>query len=150
MESSINSLLSKLAIAGRIANERSMVEIGLHAGQAQVLSALSEKDGQSQSELVRTLGVSAPTVNKIVAKLSEQGFLSNRRCPEDSRVMRVRLTAKGARIQPRIDEQFRKLELSILKDFSETEKILLPILLEKIYSNLTKPRGDPISTKSEF
>ncbi|MCB1025694.1 MAG: MarR family transcriptional regulator [Acidobacteria bacterium] len=138
MESSINSILVKLAIATRIANENAMSAIGIHSGQAQVLSLLSENDGQSQAQLLRSLGVSAPTVNKIVGKLSENGFVKTRKCPEDNRLMRVHLTAKGARVQPRIDEQQKRLEDMILMDFSETEKVLIKMLLERLYMNLLK------------
>ncbi len=140
MKSSINSLLSQLAIATRIANENAMIDIGLHSGQAQVLSSLSEKDGQSQAELVRNMGVSAPTVNKIVAKLSETGFVQVRKCKTDNRLMRVHLTAKGARTHPRIEEQLRSLEGAILKDFTDTEKVLISMLLERLYLNLVQDK----------
>ncbi len=137
MEKSINTILSKLSVASRIANEKLMCDIGLHSGQAQILRELGENDGRSQAELVRSLCVSAPTVNKMVSRLSEAGFVTTRQCPEDNRLMRVRLTAKGARIQPKIEEQLRKLETALLSGFSETENVLLPILLEKIHANLS-------------
>ena len=136
MENSINSLLSKLSIAVRIANENLMCDIGLHSGQVQILIALWEQDVQSQAELVRKLCVSPPTINKMVKKLIQSGFITTQKCPEDKRLTRVRLTAKGARIQPQVEEQLDKLEKVLLQDFSETEKVLIPILLEKLSENL--------------
>ncbi len=138
MENSVNILISKIAIVSRIANEKLMCDIGLHSGQAQILRELGENDGSSQAELVRSLCVSAPTVNKMVSRLAEAGFVTTRQCPEDNRLVRVRLTAKGARIQPEIKKQLRKLETALLAEFSETENVLLPFLLEKIHSNLQK------------
>ncbi len=137
MENNLNNLLSKLSIAIRIANENLMCEVGLHSGQAQILTELWEEDTQSQAELVQKLCVSPPTVNKMVKKLEEAGFVTMQRCPEDKRRMRVRLTAKGVRIQPKVKEQLNRMESALLKDLSETERLLIPLLLEKLHKNVT-------------
>jgi len=137
MEEKINHLLTKLTIAHRIANEKLMCEIGLHSGQVQILSSLWEKDGQSQAELVRNLCVSPPTVNKMVSKLTESGFVFKKKCPNDKRLMRVYLKDKGISAQPSVEKQWKRLEKLILKEISETEKLLIPILIRKISTNLT-------------
>ncbi len=138
MDKKINQLLTKLGIAHRIANEKLMCEIGLHSGQVQILSSLWENDGQSQAELVRNLCVSPPTVNKMVSKLTDSKFVLKKKCPKDKRLMRVYLREKGITVRPRVHKQWEQLESLILKDFSETEKLLIPILLEKISTNLVK------------
>ncbi|NNF00499.1 MAG: MarR family transcriptional regulator, partial [Pyrinomonadaceae bacterium] len=89
MEFDVNRVLSRLTVAHRKANEEAMCEIGLHSGQVQILASLWEKDGQSQADLVRDLCVSPPTVNKMVARLSDANFVSTKKCPEDKRLMRV-------------------------------------------------------------
>ncbi len=141
MDAPINSLLSKLAVANRIANEKLMCEIGLHAGQAQVLVALWENGSQSQADLVRKLCVSAPTVNKMVSKLADSGFVTSERSADDKRIMNVRLTGRGARIQSKVEKQLERLESILLRDFSETERLLLPILLKKMLTNLNVDRS---------
>ena len=136
MENKTNHLLSKLSVAIRVANENLMCEVGLHAGQAQILMELWAEDRQSQAELAKKLCVSPPTVNKMAKKLSDAGFVTIQRCPDDGRLKRVRLTAKGARIQPKVEEQLDKLETILLKDLSETERLLVPLLLERLHKNV--------------
>ena len=137
MSDSINLSLTKLSIAIRIANEKIMCEIGLHAGQAQILMSLWEKDPQSQAELVKNLCIAAPTVNKMVKKLVESDFVVPEKCSNDKRLVKVKLTTKGEKIKQDVKSQQKKLEKIIYKGFSETERLSLPILLEKVYVNLS-------------
>ena len=138
METEINKLLTKLAIAHRIANEKAMNKIGLHAGQVQILCSLWEKDGQSQAELVRDLCVSPPTINKMVSRLTEEKFVRRKKCPKDQRLSRVYLTKKGQEIRESANTEWKTLEKQLLMDLAETEIILLPILLERLNTNITR------------
>ena len=138
MAEEVDALLAKLTIAFRIANENLMCDVGLHAGQVQVLSSLWTRDGQSQADIVRDLCISAPTVNKMVLKLAKAGLVSIRKCPNDRRLTRVYLTPRGRRMKPKVAIQRRHLNKALLRDLSETEILLLPILLEKIWNNLKK------------
>ena len=136
MQNQINTILSKLTISYRMMNEKLMSEIGLHAGQAQVLATLWARNGVSQADIVRELNISPPTVNSLVTKLRKAKFVKIKNCPKDKRLMRVYLTAKGSDIRNKAYEQWDKLETLILKDFSDTEKVLVLMLLEKTKNNL--------------
>ena len=136
MAEEIDLTLAKLTIAFRIANEKVMCDIGLHAGQVQVLGSLWNRDGQSQAGIVRDLCISAPTVNKMVLKLEKSGLVNIRKCPHDKRLKRVYLTPQGRKVKPKVARQRRHLNKVLLQDLSETEILLLPILLEKISKNL--------------
>ncbi len=136
MQNDINSILSKLAISHRTVMEKLMCDIGLHSGQVQILIALWDTDGLSQAELVRKLCVSPPTINKMINRLTDSDFVENKHCPHDKRLKRVYLTKKAVDIQPKVNKQLKSLEDLILKDFSETESVLLPIVLSKIANNL--------------
>lgn len=109
-----------------------MCEIGLHAGQVFVLNSLWETDGQSQAELVRSLQVSPPTINNMVARMAESGFVELKKCGKDGRLMRVYLTEKGSQIKPGVEEQWLKLEESMFSELSEAERFMLSLLLKKI------------------
>lgn len=132
----INSVLSRLTVGYRITSEKLMREIGLHAGQAQILSVLWKEDGLSQAEIVRELCISPPTVNSLVAKLNKSKFVTTKKCPRDKRLMRVHLTKKGKNIREKVEKQMKKLKNIVLSDFSDTEQVLVAMLLEKIRSNL--------------
>lgn len=51
--------------------------------------------GLSQRQLAESLGQSAPTTSKLVARLVELGFLSIGRDPDDQRARQIHLTAHG-------------------------------------------------------
>lgn len=136
METGVNKLLTKLGIAHRVANEKAMCEIGLHAGQVQVLCSLWDRDGQSQAEIVRDLGVSPPTVNKMISRLEENEFITSKKCPKDRRLTRVFLSGKGRKIRKAVEKEWEKLESSLLTDLSDTERLVLPLLLRRINLSL--------------
>lgn len=128
--------LSQIAVSHRNLVEKLMSEIGLHHGQITILNALWQMDGQSQSELATALKVSAPTVNKMIASLSKSEFVQTKKCRKDARSVRVFLTKKGQEIRLQVVEQWMKSEEILLKDFSETEKMLFSLQLEKLKKNL--------------
>lgn len=135
-QNQINSLLTKLSLIHREKAQKLLSEIGLPAGQYQILAVLWQRNGQSQAEIVREVGISAPTVNSLVSKLEKAKFVKCINCSKDKRLKRVHLTAKGFDIRADAEKQWQKLEEVILKDFTDTEKILILMLLEKIKNNL--------------
>lgn len=132
MKNSLSSLLTQITNIYRINLEKFMCEIGLHAGQVFVLNSLWETDGQSQADLVRSLQVSPPTINNMVGRMAEAGFVELKKCEKDGRLMRVYLTEKGSQIKSKVEEQWLKLEESMFSEFSETEKLMFSLLLKKI------------------
>lgn len=132
----VNRLLSEIAIFHRTSVEKMMDEIGIHGGQVSILSELWDHDGLSQADFVRQLGISPPTVHKMIARLEKGGFITNTKCPNDNRIMRAYLTDKGRDIRPQVEEQWKQLEERLLANFTDTEKILVPVLLEKLKGNL--------------
>jgi DNA-binding MarR family transcriptional regulator len=132
MKDSLSPLLAEVTNSYRVTLEKSMCEIGLHAGQVFVLNSLWETDGQSQADLVRSLQVSPPTINNMVVRMAEAGFVQLKKCGKDGRLMRVHLTEKGSQIKPKVEEQWLKLEESMFSELSETEKLMFSLLLKKI------------------
>jgi DNA-binding MarR family transcriptional regulator len=93
---------------------------------------LWKDDGQSQAELVRNLQVSPPTINNMVVRMAEAGFVELKKCGKDGRLMRVHLTEKGLQIKPKVEEQWLKLEEIVFSELTEAEKMMFSLLLKKI------------------
>ena len=70
-EDTVSYLLARVSTAFRNSLERLMGEIGLHGGQIFVLFELWQQDGLRQVDIANRLGVSAPTVNKMLKGLAE-------------------------------------------------------------------------------
>jgi DNA-binding MarR family transcriptional regulator len=136
IKQTVSFVLSNISVLHRNKLEKLMDEIGLHASQVYVLNELWELDGQSQADIMKHLGVSAPTVTKMIGSLTNSSFIQTKKCKNDARLTRVFLTKKGKVIRPLVMAQMEKLEEIALKNFSDTEKILVPLLLEKLKNNL--------------
>lgn len=113
-----------------------MCEIGFHAGQALLLLTLDGNTSLSQIEICNQLEITAASVNVMVRKLCEAGLVKRIPCPNDGRVMKVRLTKSGKTAVPAIQDRLLQLDNSLTKNFTDTELLLLPILLEKLHTNL--------------
>ena len=136
-KNTITYLLTPISNAYWANLEKAMNEINLHSGQVFVLVALWKQDGQSQIELSKNMNVAPPTVNKMVKSLIESGFIRSQRDTKDTRIVRIFLTKKGNDCKNLIEEQWLKLEVQILSNFTETEKLILFDLFGKLKKNLT-------------
>lgn len=145
MGPNVSHLLSKIAIAHRNASEEALAKAGLHAGQANVLFCLWESDGLSQAEITRALGVAPPTVNVLVSKLEEHGFVEARQCPNDGRLRRIHLTDKGRSKREDAERIVSELDSSILSGLTAIERNTAVLILDRIARNLCRGERDGIS-----
>jgi len=137
-QNSVTYVLMQLAVAYRNTLERALSEIGLHSGQIFVLISLWKSDGQSQTDLVKHLSLSAPTINKMVGSLLTGGFVECRKCESDGRLVRVFLTEKGVESHDLAAEQWNKVEDQSYLTLTETEKLVLAQLFKKMKENLSQ------------
>jgi DNA-binding MarR family transcriptional regulator len=76
---------------------RALASHGLTAARFDLMYVAHERAGVRQSSLRRALGVSAPTVSRMLVSLEELGFLRRRRSRWDRRQRVVLLTDAGRR-----------------------------------------------------
>jgi DNA-binding MarR family transcriptional regulator len=70
-------------------------EMDLHPGQELLLMQLLDRDGQTQSELLESVGLDHSTVSKSLRRMQDAGLLVREPAEHDRRVMVVHLTDKG-------------------------------------------------------
>jgi len=68
-------------------------------GQGRILAVLKLKDGISTKDLSYLLGVRVSSLNGLLAKLEKCGHVTREPSEQDKRVMLVRLTEKGRRLE---------------------------------------------------
>ncbi len=117
--------------------EKSLKAVGLHYGQIYVLISLWTKDNQTQKELADNLSVSPPTVNKMVKSLARNGFVEMQRCSVDTRAVRITLTKKGLDIREQVEVIWNELEQRLFSELTETEKLILSQILQKMQSSFS-------------
>lgn len=94
---SVSHLLHR---AAQLANDRFSELVGdsVTLRQFEVLAAIAELPGLSQSELVRVTGVDRSTMADMLNRMERRGWITRTAAPLDGRALSVRLAATGATI----------------------------------------------------
>lgn len=135
---SIAFLLGMIAKAQRTRTNDALSDIGLYAGQEQVLLELAEQDRMTQSQLVEHMCVQPPTVSKMLDRMEKSGLVERCNDAEDSRITRVCLTEQGRSLNQDVCSVWHNLETEMVAGLSIEERIVLRRLLLQVYENLTK------------
>ena len=85
-------------------------QLDLHPGQELVLMHLFDRDGQTQSELLASVGLDHSTVSKTLRRMQDAGLLIRQSAEHDRRVMVVQLTDKGRAMREPLAAMWRTLE----------------------------------------
>jgi DNA-binding MarR family transcriptional regulator len=116
-------------------------ELGLFAGQEQVLQALANAGPMTMGELAAILRVRPPTASKTVSRLSALKLVERHTEPGDARVVRVKLTRDGKRKAAAINALWDEVEAELLEGFDNKERKRLRKLLRKAATNLARITG---------
>lgn len=116
-------------------------ELGLFAGQEQVLQALANSGPMTMGELAAVLRVRPPTASKTVSRLSSLKLVERHTEPGDARVVRVKLTKEGKRKAAAIDALWDEVEAELLADFDNKDRKRLRKLLRRAAKNLAGITG---------
>lgn len=111
-------------------------ELGLYPGQIPILAILRKRDGYSQKEIVKLLGVKPPTVTVSIQRLEKSGLLYRKQDENDQRIIRIYLTEKGRDTIQKGMSYMEQLEQSVFGNFSETELCLMRRFFMQILTNI--------------
>jgi MarR family transcriptional regulator, organic hydroperoxide resistance regulator len=100
----------QLARAHRGCAAAMLREMDLHPGQELLLMHLLDRDGQTQSELLGSVGLDHSTVSKSLRRMQDAGLLIRKPAEHDRRVMVVHLTDKGRAMREPITAMWQALE----------------------------------------
>ena len=144
-EDTIGWLLAQAARLHRIYLNERLDEMGLFAGQEQVLQVLDRQGALTMGELATILRVRAPTASKAVTRLAALNFverLSER--PSDAgdrRTVRVKLTRKGKAAAAHIYGLWDAVESDMTAEFDSKDRKRLRQYLLRAAANLTTALG---------
>jgi DNA-binding MarR family transcriptional regulator len=140
----IKSVGWALVQASRLHRSRTgdkLSELGLFAGQEQVLQALADAGPMTMGDLASILRVRPPTASKTVSRLSALKLVERHTEPGDARVVRVKLTKEGKRKAAAIDALWNEVEAELLAGFDNKDRKRLRKLLRKAAKNLAGLTG---------
>ena len=109
-EGNVSYAIFELARAHRGFAAALLRKLNLHPGQELILMHLHQRDGQTQSELVASVGVDHSTMSKALRRMHDSGLLTREPAEHDRRVSINHLTAKGEAMRDPIAAMWRELE----------------------------------------
>lgn len=116
-------------------------EHGVRVGQQFVLQELWREDGLAPGELAERIGVETPTVTRAVHRMEAAGLARRDPDPDDARLVRVRLTERGRKLEGVVPELMSRVWEEALEGFSEREKEQFGRFMERALANLVKRDG---------
>ena len=118
-------------------------QMDLHPGQELVLMHLHDRDGQTQSELLASVGLDHSTISKTLRRMQDSGLLVREPAEHDRRVLVVRLTDKGRALREPIAAMWRTLDETATRDlspeqaesFMEAASLIVAAIRDRIQSD---------------
>ncbi|MGW0777740.1 MarR family winged helix-turn-helix transcriptional regulator [Streptomyces sp. NPDC002835] len=117
-EGPMSYAIFELARAHRARAAAMLREMDVHPGQELLLMRLLDRDGQTQSELLESVGLDHSTVSKSLRRMQDAGLLVREPAEHDRRVMVVHLTDKGRALREPLAAMWRALEETSARDLS--------------------------------
>jgi DNA-binding MarR family transcriptional regulator len=117
--------------------------------QYAVLSAVTAKEGCTQSDLVRATGIDRSTLAELVARLIGKGFLGRERSTLDARANTVRLTPEGRAAVQEAAPRVARADGRILALMPANKRDAFIKTLRDMARAAGKPHADPDETEPQ-
>ncbi|MGC4000400.1 MAG: MarR family transcriptional regulator [Anaeromyxobacter sp.] len=112
-------------------------DLGLTPAQIHLLLWLGTDGPQAMGELARRVAVTEKTITGIVDRLERDGLVQRVRDPDDRRVVRVELAARGKELFRRVDAEIGAKLVAFLQLIDAPDRRDLIRILEKLDARLT-------------
>lgn len=108
-----------------------------------VLSWANLLPGITQTELAERMGISGPTLVRILDSLETQGLIERRESAEDRRVKEIHLTSRGQPVVEQIDAEVSEIRNAVLDGVSVEDLHTCLNVLSHIRHNLAAVSAAP-------
>ena len=141
-------LRNSYRVFARALQERIQAE-GIPIGSWPFLRHLWQRDGITQTELTKAVGLMQPNTVAALRQLARRGWVKQTRDADDKRKIRIHLTPKGRELFYRAFPLALQAREQALADFSEEEIATLRSLLKRITKNLDVAQNDQQDDKDK-
>ncbi|MGH9294433.1 MAG: MarR family winged helix-turn-helix transcriptional regulator [Acidimicrobiales bacterium] len=126
------SRMNRTVIAGLLRSS------GVFPGQELLLMQLFERDGRSQTDLVRALGLDPSTVTKMLQRMERAGWVRRRQADHDRRVVLITLTDEGRLLRDKVEAAWQAVERLTTECLSDRQLEPLRALLSCIEEHVAE------------
>ncbi|MDX2225193.1 MAG: MarR family transcriptional regulator [Rhodospirillaceae bacterium] len=135
----IDSLGYQLGVVTRAYDKRltdALAGLGVAPGQFPALVMLYEKDGLTQAELCRRIGVEQPTMANTLKRMERDGLIQRREDGGDKRRAFVHLSPRARQIQGQVMAAAREVAARGVRTLTSAEQDQLFALMARLNENL--------------
>ena len=108
----------------------------LQPGMGAILFFLFETDDCIIKDLAERLELAPSTLTALLRRMEKAKVITCRRCAEDGRAVRVKLTARGRGLEPRCRELSAALNVQMVRGFGAGEVQALKQSLAQVVKNI--------------
>ena len=116
-------------------------EFGLSIPEWRVMAVLGERAPISSNDVCDATAMDKAKVSRALATLRHRGFVKKASHPDDQRLLRLSLTAKGQRVYSAIVPRARQLEAELMAGLTAGERGQLDRLLDKLQARVVDLEG---------
>ena len=136
LDDSLGFLLNKSAGEMKYALESALRPYNLTPAQWSVLTRLSNEDGQTISDIGKSLFFDKPTISGIIRRLHNKALITKTRDPHDLRLSRIFITEQARKLIIELPPLAMGINKRALQGFTQEETVLLKDFLRKILRNI--------------
>ena len=115
--------------------------------QFEVLAWIALEGDPSQVELAERLGIEAPTLAGVLARMERDGWLDRYGCPTDRRKKLIRATEKAESVWNRMVECCHRVRKQATKGIAQHDLDRFKSICEQIRANLGSPEKSLIEAE---
>ena len=104
--------------------------------QVMVMGFLTRKGESNMTDLANSLNVTTAAVTGVIDRLSRDGYVKRVNDPEDRRIVKVKLTKKGADLINTIRKHRTKMTMSLFSKVSQSDRQEYLRILEGVRAHL--------------
>ncbi|MDA8407886.1 MAG: MarR family transcriptional regulator [Deltaproteobacteria bacterium] len=108
-------------------------------GQAGILFLLQHDDGQTMTELSKTLAVANPTLTGLIDRLEKSDFVRRKADSGDRRSFRIYLTPNGIKECKKVKPIIKKINDEIKAGYSKEEIEVFKSVLQSLFKKFDNP-----------
>lgn len=142
LEDDIGYLLARTHRSMRHALIARLEPLGITYPQFQVLNALCEQDGISQTVIAQKVNMNPSVLARILDRMERAGLIERVEDPEDLRAKRVMVTARGCALQAEFAPQRDAVLMQAITGMADEEVRGLKQRLNTIYDNVQPLVGE--------
>jgi MarR family transcriptional regulator for hemolysin len=134
----IGFLIHDVSRLRRTAFDQRMKPLGITRSQWWVLTGVSRhgEEGIAQTELAKVLDLGKVALGGLIDRLEERGFVERRADPQDRRVNKVHLTAKGNGVLEKMQKIGMEMNAKVMSGISLQRQHQLADVLHTMKANL--------------